>query len=114
MGNIEDTINAFKEDIKNLGDNEVISKYFYNDFAPHALSIDLYHKLRLKIKEDFGLESIFNVFLVGSGRLGFTINPKKPPYKHFHDGSDLDLVIISKDLFLKYWKAARDYSENFV
>jgi len=95
-----------------LDGNEVISKYFYNDFEPYALSLDLYHKLRLKIKSDLQLESIFNVFLVGSGRLGFTIKPQDK-YRHFDNNkSDLDLAIISNELFISYWKAIRDRNHN--
>jgi len=108
---IEKRICKFKSDIMSLDSNEVISKYFYNDFEPYALSLDLYHKLRLKIKNDLQLESIFNVFLVGSGRLGFTVKPKVA-YRSFSDKSDLDLVIISKELFTEYWKVARNYNHS--
>ena len=104
-------IMQFKKDLMELTDDEMISKYYYNDFPPAALSLDAYHKLRLEIKKHFGLESIFDVFLVGSGRLGFSIKPQSE-YKLFNDESDLDIVVISKSMFEKYWKKMRDYDFN--
>ncbi len=105
---INQRISQFKTDLKELSDDEMISKYYYNDFVPAAISLDTYHKLRLEIKNHFNLESIFDVFLVGSGRLGFSIKPGNE-YKLFDDDSDLDVVIISKSMFEQYWKKMRDY-----
>ena len=85
----------------------IISKYYYNDYIPAAIPLDAYHELRWKIKEHFNLESIFEVFLVGSGRLGFSIKPDAQ-YRHFGEKSDLDIAIVSKELFLQYWKTACD------
>jgi len=106
-------IENFRQDIKTLSADEIISKYYYNDFPPAALSLDLYHKLRLEIKKHFELESIFNVFLVGSGRLGFSIKPQNE-YREFNDDSDLDIVIVSKELFDKYWQHMREYEHNLI
>ena len=104
---IDSRIIDFKKDLKTNDDLHMISKYFYNDYTPAAISLEAYHELRWEIKEHFGLESIFNVFLVGSGRLGFSIKPSEQ-FRHFNDQSDLDIVIVSKNLFEKYWKVARD------
>lgn len=106
----EDEINSrmrmFKSDLQNLDNMHIISKYFYNDFKPAAISLDMYHELRWDIKEYFKLKSIFNVFLVGSGRLGFSIKPSAQ-FRKFGEQSDLDVVIVSKELFELYWKQAR-------
>ena len=110
---LQTRINNFKQDVKTLSADEIISKYYYNDFPPAALSLDLYHKLRLEIKTHFKLESIFNVFLVGSGRLGFSIKPQNE-YREFNDDSDLDIVIVSKELFETYWNHMREYDQNLV
>ena len=92
---IENRIKHFREDLLVKSDDEIISKYYYNDFAPAAMDIDKYHKLRLLIKKKFNLSSIFNVILIGSGRLGFSIKPTQE-YRLFGEESDLDFAIISK------------------
>ncbi len=104
---INQRICSFKQDVKHLDNEHIISKYFYNDFVPAAISLDKYHELRWEIKEHFHLESIFNVFLVGSGRLGFSIKPDAQ-FRKFGDHSDLDIAIVSKELFEIYWTQARN------
>lgn len=100
-------IEEFKKDLKTYDNIHMVSKYFYNDYKPAAISLDAYHALRWEIKEHFNLESILDVFLVGSARLGFSIKPTAQ-FRHFNDDSDLDIVIVSKSLFEQYWKAARN------
>ena len=104
---IESRIDEFKKDLKTKDNIHMVSKYFYNDYKPAAINLDTYHALRWEIKEHFNLESIFDVFLVGSARLGFSIKPTDQ-FRYFNDQSDLDVVIVSKPLFEEYWKAARD------
>jgi hypothetical protein len=43
-----------------------------------------------------------SVFAVGSAKLGFSIAPAKR-YAAFHDGSDIDVVIVSDRLFDRIW-----------
>lgn len=107
---IEERKKAFISDLKILENDEVIAKYFYHDYDPFGLKNDLYFKLRQKIKKDFSLNSIFDVFMVGSGRLGFSISPRKK-LMDFSDNSDIDLVIISKRIFLEYWFNACVYDK---
>lgn len=104
---ISKRIEIFKTDLQKLDDSRIISKYFYNDFEPAAISLEMYHDLRWEIKEHFNLESIFNVFLVGSGRLGFSIKPTAQ-FRKFGEQSDLDIAVVSKELFESYWKQARN------
>lgn len=104
---IDTRISEFKIDLVSKQDDEIISKYFYNDFPPAALDLETYHKLRLEIRNHFNLESVFNVIMVGSGRLGFSIKPQNE-YRYFNDESDLDIAIISSDCFVKYWRVIRD------
>lgn len=106
---VERRIEEFKKDLKTKDNIHMISKYFYNDYEPAAINLDIYHELRWEIKEYFKLESIFDVFLVGSGRLGFSIKPTEQ-FRPFNEQSDLDIVIVSRPLFEQYWKAARNSS----
>ena len=52
---ISKRIEIFKTDLQKLDDSRIISKYFYNDFEPAAISLEMYHDLRWEIKEHFTL-----------------------------------------------------------
>lgn len=51
------------------------------------------------------------VQLVGSARLGYSMNPRKN-FRIFHEGSDLDIAVVSPDLFDKAWGELRDLIED--
>jgi hypothetical protein len=51
------------------------------------------------------------VQLVGSARLGYSINPKKN-FKRFDDESDLDIAVVSPELFDKAWEELRNIIEH--
>ncbi|MGY5068415.1 hypothetical protein [Streptomyces griseus] len=74
---------------------------------PQELS---YIKWRHLVATELGVDPIA-VQLVGSARLGYSMNPKKE-YKKFHRGSDLDIAVISPDLFEKAWAELREIIED--
>jgi hypothetical protein len=51
------------------------------------------------------------VQLVGSARLGYSINPKKN-FKKFDEESDLDIAVVSLELFDKAWEELREVIEH--
>lgn len=51
------------------------------------------------------------VQLVGSARLGYSMNPRKN-FRKFHGGSDLDIAVISPELFDKAWGELREIIED--
>ncbi|WP_159030116.1 hypothetical protein [Kitasatospora albolonga] len=65
---------------------------------PQELS---YIKWRHLVATELGVDPMA-VQLVGSARLGYSMNPKKN-FRKFHEGSDLDIAIISSELFDKAW-----------
>lgn len=49
------------------------------------------------------LEVHYNdIGIVGSAKLGFSLNPKKN-YKNFDNKSDIDIIIVSQKLFNEFW-----------
>lgn len=48
-----------------------------------------------------------SIQLVGSGRLGYSLNPSKK-FKKFDSDSDIDIAIISADLFESTWQEIRE------
>jgi hypothetical protein len=51
------------------------------------------------------------VSLVGSGNWGYSLNPEKG-FKPFDMASDVDVAIVSADLFAQTWDQIRDHHRN--
>lgn len=102
-------VGTFKADLLQKTTSTVIRRYitFGNCFV---LDDDKYFELKLEISEHFKLHPS-EVIIVGSGKLGFSIaNGKR--YKPFGDTSDIDIAIISPQLFDQFWKEIFDYSNS--
>ncbi|XZE35321.1 hypothetical protein SH501x_000811 [Pirellulaceae bacterium SH501] len=66
-----------------------------------------YFRLRSTVAAQYDLHPN-DVLVVGSGKLGFSIAPKKR-YRLFRDSSDLDVVIISERFFDIVWQDVHRY-----
>ncbi|KAF1084967.1 hypothetical protein SPSYN_01103 [Sporotomaculum syntrophicum] len=107
---IDERMENFKKDIQTLNNQEVIEKYYQHN-APACLSHDTYFELRKLIQNHFGIAQFTDIFMVGSGQLGFTIKPQER-YRKFGDQSDIDLAIISDELFENFWRAVYIYKNE--
>ncbi len=67
-----------------------------------------YFKLKRTIAQKFGLNPQ-DVIMVGSAKLGFSLNPLKL-WQPFCDDSDIDMVIISPEIFDRFWKELYDFN----
>lgn len=82
--------------------------YFKND-------MNLFYDIKKQISKNYNI-SITNIYLVGSGQLGFSLNPKNN-YRDFIYAesemyskiSDLDFAIISEKLFNQIWDEICDF-----
>ena len=105
------TLTKFKSDLKNdsLSNKEIIDKYIFTG-NPFIFGGDdgLYSSLKSKLSLKYKVE-ITKVFMVGSAKLGFSIARKKL-WKSFDDDSDIDMVIISEELFDNLWIKLSDLS----
>ena len=52
-----------------------------------------------------------NIGMVGSAKIGFSLAPHKD-FSPFTERSDIDLVIVSADLFKKHWDALLEIASN--
>lgn len=103
---IASRIVRFQKDLATLNDDTVFQKYIaFGD--SYILPTELYFELKHDVSMKFGVHST-QVILVGSAKLGFSIAPDKR-YQHFRDESDLDVAVISQDLFDGLWSIAFDY-----
>ena len=99
-------IQNFQADLGEIPDNIVVQKHItFGD--SYILDGDQYFELKHSISEKFRIHPS-QVILVGSGKLGFSIAPKKR-FRHFGDHSDIDVAIVSSELFQAIWEEVFEY-----
>lgn len=110
--NVNEHINSFMEDLRNLSSSQVVKKrIIFGDCV--IINTDYYHQLREKIGAKFKVHPN-EVMVVGSAKLGFSIAPQKR-YQPFGDKSDIDVAIVSSDLFDSFWKSVYNlWSEKIL
>lgn len=120
------TLEEMKADLMNLDERRFYLKhivrsdnwYFENVLAcPRENLAKISDDFRMTISESLGV--IFNnVMLVGSGKIGYSLSPTDKLFAPFSvDGkdrkdrkpSDLDVAIISEELFHQYWALFRQH-----
>lgn len=121
------SIDEIKKDLENLTEKQFYTKHiirsdnwYFEKYLGRSPSdiIHLTDDYRLIISESFGI-SFNSVMMVGSGKIGFSLSPvgskddKSKLFLPFNDDenirkiSDLDIAIISSDIFHKFWKLFR-------
>lgn len=100
---------TFMADLMDHDDTTMMDRYYYSGNGA-ILDAGNEAALRREISDRFGV-SMRDVLLVGSAKLGFTIKakPGRPEFSPFGDTSDIDVAIISSQLFLEYWQYAFDF-----
>ena len=102
-------LQAFKSDLAQFSPVEIARRHIiFGDCA--VISSHTYHELRTVVSEKYNIHPN-EVLIVGSAKLGFSIAPNKR-YREFCDTSDLDVVIISHQLFTSVWKDVHRYFEQ--
>lgn len=83
---------------------EVIHRYLLaRDPICFQNNPDAVYELQKALSDHFGVHTK-NIEIVGSAKLGISLNPKKERYgKKYDDESDIDLVVVSSELFDKAW-----------
>lgn len=129
------SLEDIKNDLKNLSEKQFYTKhiirsdnwYFegYLRKSPNEV-IRLLDDYRLIVSESFNV-SFNSVMMVGSGKLGFSMSPPNAEHPEnskmflpFNDDenvrkiSDIDIAIISSEIFHEYWKLFRkSYKTKF-
>lgn len=101
----------FKNDLDSLSSLQVVRKHItYGN--TQIISEENYYELKNQVSDYFKIHPS-QVMIVGSGKLGFSIieKPKKNKlrYREFGDESDLDIAIVSEELFDSIWTEVYDY-----
>lgn len=107
-GTEHDTANLgeFKAALSELDDQRLLDSYFYARPAA-MLQGSQEAELRREIAQFFSV-AMRDVIVTGSAKLGFTLVPKpgRPALSPFGDRSDIDVAIISSELFTRLWREA--------
>lgn len=102
---IAQRIAAFRGCLTAHGAQQTLSDHILrHDVA--IVGVALEQQVRKATANRYGVD-VQNIYLVGSGKLGFSPKPGQY-FKHFSDGSDLDLAIVSPDLYVKVWRDVND------
>ena len=108
-------LERFKADLETVDYNAdlFVSSYVFNKI-PILWSDDINSYLQWKIDFASRIEiDPTNIQIVGSARLGYSLNPKKN-FKKFDNNSDTDVAIISPSPFEQAWLVLRqDISRSF-
>ncbi|MHC5914831.1 MAG: hypothetical protein ACYTXE_28435 [Nostoc sp.] len=94
---------------QSLTEQKIVQKYIIHG-TPYIFKdneskyFDLKHEIATHFKEHFE-----SVHMVGSGKLGFSIAPKKL-WRPFCDESDIDIAIISRTIFERFWIDLYDFN----
>lgn len=100
-------IDEFKKDLVNYAPSLVVQKWII-DRTPHIFNEDqkLYVEWKSKLSDKIGVDGRA-ITLIGSSSVGFSLSPDKN-YHDFHDGSDIDVAIISRHHFELAWHTIRN------
>lgn len=99
----------FKDDLVSLNSLQIVRKHVFNGQSK-VLTDSQFYQLKEDVCTIFEID--FNdVLLVGSGKMGFSIKPSRR-YGVFNDESDLDIAVVSNELFQKVWKEAYKYKKS--
>ncbi|WP_155624917.1 hypothetical protein [Burkholderia vietnamiensis] len=102
---MEEKIRKFKDDL-HLETKQLVQKYITTGTSA-VLDEDLLFSLKKDVSDFLEIHPN-EVILVGSAKVGFSLAPSKR-YRAFGDQSDLDVAIISHNLFDKIWRSVLEY-----
>lgn len=98
---IEERRARFKIDVRRFAPSSVVDRHvIFGD--SYILDKDSYFRLKEQVADHFKIHPP-QVVMVGSGKLGFSIAPHKR-YRSFGETSDLDIAIVSPNLFDRIWE----------
>lgn len=98
-------ITDFKARLEEQPPREVVQRFITGGVCVH-LTEDAFESMRMRVARNFQVHPT-NIFVVGSAKLGFSIAPEKR-WTHFNDESDIDVAIVSPELYLAVWRQISD------
>lgn len=82
------------------------------EFITHGqcmmINQEKYAILRERVAAELSVHPNRDVYIVGSAKLGFSIKPARR-YGYFGEESDVDVAVVSSELYFRLWKEARAF-----
>ena len=105
------TLDKFKEYLKDYPESDIVQLFIF-DNIPYCFSdnIQLYKRFRLRVCDKLSIHQQ-DFAIVGSAKTGFSLNPDNFGAP-FNSSSDIDIVLISHDMFEKVWFDLLEYRKN--
>lgn len=110
-----DSVN-FRKIIVHTDPLQIVEDYILADGARHV-SDEGINLIKSKLCAKFGLSTdAISVYIVGSAKLGYSLTPKQeagsylPRYREFRLKSDIDVAVVSQQLYFKIWRGLSSYS----
>jgi hypothetical protein len=100
---IQERVDRFKQGLEKHDSRTMVHRFVLGADC-YALTHDSHMLLKETVAKHFAVPSM-EINIVGSAKLGFTISPENPRYRAFGDDSDIDIAIVSSQLFDTYWEA---------
>ena len=98
------TVDEFSEILRNEPADDVARNYvFGGDIFLAQKHPNVLKTLRNHLCPEFRLEEE-NVVIVGSAKMGFSLDPYSFPSAFKKKGGDIDIVVVSQELFDTYWE----------
>ena len=112
---LEDRLREFQDALadQSISDELVVQRHIVHA-SPFVFDGDerLAFSLKFEISKYFGVNPD-DVKMVGSAKLGFSIAPDQL-WKPFDDESDIDMVIVSPEVFDRFWKQLYNFNINLT
>ena len=86
--------------------------WYFREYLGKPDHAEIYDDMKIFMSEKLGIH-VNNIAIVGSAKLGYSITPiEEKMFRKFSQESDLDIAIVSPDLFRKSWDAFIDLARK--
>jgi len=97
---------------------DVVQELLFDDNIPYCFKdrLDVFMKFRTEVCDFFKIHPQ-NFSIVGSAKTGFSLNTDKAKNrlgKKFDDASDIDIVLVSEELFQNLWIDLLDFQKSTI
>lgn len=99
-----------KRELKKLTPEEFVNHYIIDRVPWIFSSRRQYVEWKISLARDLDVDP-FSVVVVGSGCVGVSLSPHKD-FSHFHNGSDIDVAIVSSRHFDECWRWLRSLTPS--
>lgn len=103
------SVDRFKSDLTILDSNQMVDRWLLTGSCS-VIDDGTTHSVADAIAKHFEIEYT-SIMVVGSARLGFSIKSTRR-YEPFGEESDVDVAIVSTELFERVWKEAYEYDRS--